>query len=265
MAKRLNNKVAIVTGAASGNGRAIALAFASEGAKVVVSDIRETPRKGGTSTHDLINEKYGKGTSFFVHTDVSSKTEVENLIKKTVERFSRLDIMVNNAGIISLTPPHLEKTQEEWEKIIDINLNGVWYGCQAAIKQFLKQEDGGNVINISSKMAFSGGGPNQASYCATKAGVANMTRQLAVEFGKKGINVNAIAPGFIQTAMTEQDEGFTEGSKKLANALKGTPYKRLGVPEDVGYCAVFLASDEAEFVNGHNLLVDGGSLWLSFE
>jgi glucose 1-dehydrogenase len=264
MEKRFDNKVAVVTGAASGIGRAIAIAFATEGAKVVVGDIRETPREGGTPTRDLINEKCGKETAIFVKVDVASKAEVDNLVEKAVEKFQRLDVMVNNAGILVLDPPHLEKTQEQWERIIHVNLCGVWYGCQAAIKQFLKQGSEGKIVNMSSDLAFTGAGPNYTSYCATKAGIANMTRQLAVEFGARGINVNAVAPGFVCTAMTEQDEGFVEGSQKLEDALKATPSKRLGLPEDVAACAIFLASKEADYVNGHNLVVDGGQLHVSF-
>lgn len=264
MGKRFENKVIAVTGAASGVGRAIALAFADEGATVAIADMREDPREGGTPTHTLIAEKYGTDMSFYVKVDVAHKEQVDNLLAKTVEKFQRLDVMVNNAGILVLDPPHLEKTQEQWERIIHVNLCGVWYGCQAAINQFLKQGSEGKIVNMSSDLAFTGAGPNYTSYCATKAGIANMTRQLAIEFGKKGINVNAVAPGFICTAMTEQDEGFVEGSEKMQEALDATPSTRLGTPEDVAACALFLASKEADYVNGHNLIVDGGQLHVSF-
>ncbi len=264
MGNRFENKVVAVTGAASGIGRAIALAFAGEGAKVAIADIIDAPREGGSPTQDIIMENYGKDMGIYVKVDVASKEQVDNLLDKTIEKFGRLDIMVNSAGILVLDPPHLEKTQEQWERIIHVNLCGVWYGCQAAINQFLKQSSEGKIVNMSSDLAFTGAGPNYTSYCATKAGIANMTRQLAVEFGKKGINVNAVAPGFVCTAMTELDEGFVEGTEKMQEALDATPSKRLGTPEDVAACVLFLASNEADYVNGHNLIVDGGQLHVSF-
>ncbi len=255
MDRRLEGKIAIVTGSASGLGRAIALRFAEHGAKVVVADLRREPRDEETPTDLLIKKKW-VGESLFIQTDVSQYAQVERLVKQTVEHFGRLDVIVNCAGIFSQVKPSIEKTLEEWEGVISVNLTGVWYCCQAAIRQMLRQAEGGKVINISSRLGLSGGGEGRADYCASKGGVSNLTRQLAVEFGPKGITVNAICPGFIP--MTNRDIAALPGQLEVMQ--RRTPFKRLGRPEDVAGAALFLASADADFVNGHNLVVDGGAL-----
>jgi NAD(P)-dependent dehydrogenase (short-subunit alcohol dehydrogenase family) len=248
MSERLQGKTALVTGGSSGNGRAIARRFAEEGASVTVADVREDPRMGGEPTHELVESE--GGTAQFVHCDVSSVSDLHEAVDATAEAFGSLDVMVNNAGVERQRPCG-EVTEEDYEWLMNINLKGVYFGSQAAIDVMCEQDDGGTIVNMSS-IAGIRGLENSSLYCTSKGGVSNLTRQLAVEHGENGIRVNALNPGFIETAMTMED-GETAGG-----ILEQTPLGRAGQPEEVADAALFLASDESSFVTGHNLVMDGG-------
>ena len=248
MSGRLDGKVAIVTGASSGNGRAIARRFAEEGASITVADVRKDPRLGGTPTHDLITE--AGGDAQFVETDVSSVEDLRNAVDETVAAYGALDVMVNNAGVERQLPIG-EVTEEDYAWLMDINLKGVFFGSQVAIEAMQAQESGGAIINMSSIGGIRGL-ENSSLYCTSKGGVTNLTRELAVEQGEHDIRVNALNPGFIETAMTMEDGETAEG------ILEQTPLGRAGQPEEVAEAALFHASDESSFVTGHNLVMDGG-------
>ena len=256
---RLEGRVAVVTGSASGLGRAIALRFAEEGAQVVVSDVRRDPREGGEATERLIAG--AGGTAVFVEADVTRWTDVDFLVSAAVERFGRLNVMVNNAGIAGRhSKPLLETTEQDWDAIMAVNLRGVFLCCKRAIAEMLGQEPvgevRGRVINVSSQHGMVGP-PGHVAYAASKGGVVNLTRQLAVDYGPRGILVNAVAPGKILTGSPEQQSPET-----LAYSHARTPFQRLGRPTDVAGAAVFLASDDSLYVSGTNLLVDGG--WMAY-
>jgi len=248
MSERLQGKTALVTGGSSGNGRAIARRFAEEGANVTVADVREDPRMGGEPTHELV-EREG-GAAQFVECDVSSVADLRAAVDATVEAFGSLDVMVNNAGVERQLPLE-QATEEDYEWLMDINLKGVYFGSQAAVEVMSEQAEGGSIVNMSS-IAGIRGLANSSLYCTSKGGVTNLTRQLAVEHGPEGIRVNALNPGFIETAMTMED-GETAGG-----ILDQTPLGRAGQPDEVADAAIFLASDESSFVTGHNLVLDGG-------
>ena len=255
---RLAEKVAIITGASSGIGRAIAIAFGHEGARIVCSDIRADVRPEGyeddgqkaTAEVILAND----GQACFVQADVTHGKAVESLVQQAVERFGRLDIMVNNAGVFTRLAPIHEKTEEEYDFTMAVNAKGVWNGCQQAIRQFLKQNDGGKIVNIVS-IAGVIGLPEEPAYCASKAAAANLTRQLAVDYGQHGINVNAICPNFLTTAMTRR---FHEDQDIKSTVEEITPLQRWGTTQDLVGPAIFLASDESDYVTGSLLMVDGG-------
>ena len=250
---RLAGRVAVVTGGTSGLGRAIALAFAREGAAVTIGDVRERPADGAPSTAEAIRSAGGRAA--YEATDVTSRAAVEALVLRAVTEFGALDVMVNSAGVLSVLTPAVDKTEAEWARVIGVDLTGVWFGCQAALRELIRQDRGGRIINISSRLALQGVAPGRADYCAAKGGVSSLTRQLAVEAGPHGITVNAICPGFIVTNATRE----LAAAGKLEEVRRRTPYRRLGTPEDVAGCAVFLASPESEFITGQNLTVDGGA------
>jgi len=248
MTGNLSGEAALVTGASSGNGRAIARRFAEEGASITVADIRTDPRMGGEPTHDLITE--AGGAAQFVECDVSSVTDLNAAVEAAVDAYGSLDIMVNNAGVERQLPVG-EVGEDDYEWLMDINLKGVYFGSQAAIQRMVDQDGGGAIINMSS-IAGIRGLDDSSLYCTSKGGVSNLTRQLAVEHGENDIRINALCPGFIETAMTMED-GDTTG-----DILKQTPLGRAGQPEEVADAALFLASDQSSFVTGHNLVMDGG-------
>jgi glucose 1-dehydrogenase len=250
---RLAGRVAVVTGGTSGLGRAIALALSREGAAVTIGDLRERPADGVPPTAEAIRSAGGRAA--YLATDVTRRGEVEALVRRAVTEFGALDVMVNNAGVQSVLTPAVDKTEAEWARVISVDLTGVWLGCQAALRELIRQARGGRIINISSRLALQGVAPGRADYCAAKGGVSSLTRQLAVEAGPHGVTVNAICPGFILTDATRD----LAAAGKLEEIRQRTPYRRLGTPEDVASCAVFLASPEAEFVTGQNLVVDGGA------
>ncbi|MFP4627643.1 MAG: SDR family NAD(P)-dependent oxidoreductase [Halobacteriales archaeon] len=238
---RLSGSVAIVTGGAMGIGRAIARAFVEEGADVVIADLDEDD---GRAAADDIG-------AHFERCDVSDYDEVEAVVEATVDRFGRLDVMVNNAGIGSESSVE-DMPLEEWDRVMRVNLDGVMHGTKAAMPHL--RESDGNVINMGSIYGLVGG-KGAAAYSAAKGGVVNFTQQVAIDYATEGVRVNSICPGFIETPMTAdllEDERFYEYLKQQ------TPMDRPGRPEEVASMAVFLASDEASYVTGANLPVDGG-------
>jgi len=255
---RLDGKVAIVTGASSGIGRAIAIGFAREGAQVVCADIRKDARPEGYEEDrqkdtDAVISANG-GEALFVKADVTRAQDTANLVKSTVERYGRVDIMVNNAGVFTRLAPIHEKTEEEYDFTMNVNAKGVWNGCQQAIRQFLRQGDGGKIINIVS-IAGIIGLPNEPAYCASKGAAANLTRQLAIDYGPHRITVNAICPNFLTTAMCRP---YHSDTSIRAMVEEATPLRRWGTPEEIVGPAVFLASKDADYVTGSMLIVDGG-------
>jgi glucose 1-dehydrogenase len=253
---RLANKVAVVTGASSGLGRAIALRFADEGARVVVGDVVREPREGGETTETLLGDR-----GFHVDADISRAEDVDRLVGAAVERYGRLDVMVCNAGIAGRhSKSLLETTEEDWDAIMAVNLRGVFLCCKRAIGQMIEQEPigeaRGRVIVISSQHGMIGP-PGHFAYAVSKGGLVNLTHQLAVDYAPRGVLVNAVAPGKILTGSPEQQNPET-----LAYAQARTPFPRLGRPEDVAGAALFLASDDSGYVSGINLLVDGG--WMAY-
>ncbi|MFD0589298.1 SDR family NAD(P)-dependent oxidoreductase [Paenibacillus sp. GCM10027627] len=243
---KLNGKVAIITGGASGIGKSAAERFIREGAKVVVSDI-------APQADELISELTSTGgEAIYIKADVSSEADVQHLVAKTVEHFGQLDIMVANAGIGHASTPIEDYTLDRWKQMIDINLTGVFLCDKYAIEQMMAQSTGGAVINTASIMSHVGM-PNLTSYNAAKGGVANMTRSLGISYAKHGIRVNAVCPGFIDTPiLSSSDEAMR------ARLVSLHPIGRLGRAEEIASAMVFLASDDASFVVGTNLLVDGG-------
>jgi NAD(P)-dependent dehydrogenase (short-subunit alcohol dehydrogenase family) len=255
-AGRLQDKSIVITGAASGLGRAMALTFAAEGGDVVVGDVRPDPREGGEPTVDLIERAGGSGV--FVEADASSWDDIDRLVTTAVERRGRLDVMVNNAIVAGRHSKGLLETEpEDWDAIMDVGLRGVFLCCKRAVQQMLGQEPvaeaRGRIINISSQHGMVGA-PGHVAYCTAKGGVINLTHQLAVDFGPRGVIVNGLAPGKI---LVRQDS-----EEVLAYSHARTPFSRLGRPADVAAAALFLASDECTYVSGINLLVDGG--WMAY-
>jgi NAD(P)-dependent dehydrogenase (short-subunit alcohol dehydrogenase family) len=253
---RLKQRVAVVTGASSGIGRAIALRFADEGAHVVVGDVALEPREGGKTTEALLRDR-----GFHVDADVSRTEDVDRLVAAAVDRYGRLDVMVCNAGIAGrYSKSLLETSDEDWDAIMAVNLRGVFLCCRRAIGEMVEQEQigeaRGRVIIISSQHGMIGP-PGHLAYAVSKGGLVNMTHQLAVDYARRGVFVNAVAPGKILTGSPEQ-----QSSETLAYSHARTPFPRLGRPEDVAGAALFLASDDSGYVSGVNLLVDGG--WMAY-
>lgn len=249
----LQNKVALVTGARRGMGRAHALALAGQGAKVVITDIDLAECE---LVADEVRTAGGEVVCFRM--DVSNKVDVENVFDQVIAKYGRLDILVNNAGIYE-SHPFLEITEAEWDRTIDINLKGYFFCAQRAAKEMAKNKYG-RIVNIAS-VASGGVGvgiAGGAHYTASKGGIVGMTETLAVELAPLGINVNTIGPGAIDTPMV----GAAALPKEYMDAmLAGVPLKRMGRPEEVSAAVVFLASDEASYVTGATLYVDGG--WLA--
>jgi NAD(P)-dependent dehydrogenase (short-subunit alcohol dehydrogenase family) len=249
----LKNKVAIVTGARRGLGRTHALTLAQAGARVVVSDISlEDCEKVAQEI-----EKEG-GEALAVECDISKKEEVDEMVKKTVEKFGKVDILVNNAGICPFKP-FLELTEEDWDKVLDVNLKGYFLCTQSAAKEMAKQKSG-VIINIASvAMGQQGVGfPNIVHYCASKGGIVGMTEALALELAPYNIRVNAIAPGLIETPMIDS---IKSDPKSMEGLLARVPMKRVGQPQEVSNLVLFLASDESSYITGSTVVVDGG--WLA--
>jgi len=256
--QRLKDKVAVITGSSSGFGRAIALSFGREGAKVVCSDVRREANAGGFEedmqlpTDDVIRGNGGQAA--FVKCDVTKNKEVADLVTAAVGKFGRLDVMVNNAGVYRGGKLMHEFTEEELDICLKINVKGMFFGSQEAVKQFLKQGSGGNIVNLVSTAGL-GAYPRQSVYNISKGAAANLTRSLAVEYGQNQIRVNGICPTYCKTSLTRAlfddkafDKAFTES----------IPLKRWGEVEDVANLAIFLASEESSYIHGDMIEVDGG-------
>lgn len=248
----LKNKVALVTGGTSGIGYAVAHRYLKEGAKVVISG--RTKKKCETVMRRL--EKVGKGRVRYAYGDVSKSADAKKLIAETVKQFGRLDILVNSAGI------YLEKraedtSEEEWNRIIDVDLKGVFLCSKYAYPQFRKQK-AGMIINISSDAGITGN-PNCAAYCAAKGGVSNLTRAMALDYARENIRVNAICPAVIDTPMNDNEICLHEDPKEYARReAEEHPVGRIGRPEEVAFVALMLASEESGFMTGACVAVDGG-------
>jgi NAD(P)-dependent dehydrogenase (short-subunit alcohol dehydrogenase family) len=254
---RLADKTAIVTGAASGIGRAIAATFAAHGAHVVVADLREEPIEGGEPT--LARIAAAGGSAEFVRTDVTRWAEVDALVGGTVQRRGRLDVLVNCAALFGGTPL-LETTEEAWQALLAVNVTGVFLCCKRAVQQMLTQEPRsearGRIVNLASQFAIRAA-PDNLPYGVSKAAVDYLTRQIAWDYGRRGIVCNAIAPGKILTGVG----GRAVQPRGIEYSQRHTALPRLGTPQDVANLALFLASDEASFVTGATYAVDGG--WLA--
>ncbi|MFO7810642.1 MAG: 3-oxoacyl-[acyl-carrier-protein] reductase [Candidatus Delongbacteria bacterium] len=242
----LKDKVAIITGSARGIGRAIAEKYAAKGASVVISDILQDK---ADETAVEIAEEF-KTRTLAVKTDVSVYKQVEDLIKQTTEKFGKIDIIVNNAGI---TKDNLimRMSEDEWDMVIDVNMKGV-FNCTKAVTRPMMKQRSGRIINITSVVGEMGN-PGQINYSASKAGVIAMTKTTAKELGSRGIRVNAIAPGFIVSEMTDR---LSDQAKESLTKL--IPVGSLGHPGDVADAAVFLASDMSDYITGQVINVDGG-------
>ncbi len=247
MADRLRGKVAIVTGAGSGIGRACALRFAAEGARVVVSDVR------GDAAEAVAKEIAAVGgTAVALAADVSRREQVDALVRGALERFGRLDVMVNNAAA-PLPGSVAETTDEAWRTVQSVTLDGTFFGTRAALVAMAKQGSG-SIINVSSGAAL-GGEPGLAAYAAAKAAVVSLTKTAAVENGPLGIRVNAILPGPIETPPLLAFVEATGGREVWARQI---PARRLGRPDEMAAVALFLASDESSYVSGAAIVADGG-------
>ena len=242
----LTGRVAIITGAGSGLGRAIAYRLAENGAKIVVNDV---VAEQGNLTVDNIKSK--KGEAIFSQTDISKWDGAKDLIKKAKDTFGKIDILVNNAGI---TRDMLVKDmqEEDWDKVLAINLKGAFNCCKFATPHMVEQKYG-KIVNLSSRAHL--GNPGQANYSASKAGIIGLTRSLSLEFGRYNINVNAVAPGMINT---EGVKALKKYEMVVERALKITPLKRIGEPEDVANLVHFLVSDYSSYITGEIIHITGG-------
>jgi len=246
---RLDGKVAVVTGSGTGLGESMAVGLAEAGADVVGVYNTHPPEKAKSLVERL-------GRRFFaLQADLVSIEPIAKIVESAVSQFGRLDILVNDAGIIRRAPS-LEYSEKDWDEVINVNLKSLFFLCQAAARQFVKQKSGGKIINIASMLSFQGG-ILIPPYTASKSGVRGLTQLLANEWAKLNINVNAIAPGYMATSNTEP---LRKDPKRGPAILERIPAGRWGAPEDLKGAVVFLASDASSYVNGFTLAVDGG--WL---
>jgi len=248
MKPKLENRTAIVTGAGSGIGRAIARRFAEEGACVVIAEIRSDT---GKSAEEEIREAGHK--ALFVETDVADSGDVKNMVEKTIREFGRIDILVNNAGIL-IKKSILDMAEEDWDRVLDTNLKGAFLCIRHTVGHMMKQKKG-KIVNIAS-MGAKIGLHNDCGYCASKGGIISLTTSLGIDLAPLGINVNAIGPGIIDTPMV--NDVATQGKDFIKNGIEKTPRGVIGKPEDIAAAALFLASDESDFVVGQTFFVDGG-------
>lgn len=242
--KRFENKIAVVTGAANGIGECMVNRLLSEGAEVAALDIED----------DTLKEKFGSNPKVLcLYCDVAKKEDVDRAIQKTIEHFGRIDVLFANAGIVSRTSL-LEASEEEWNRVIDVNLNGVFYADQAVLKHMVENKIKGAIVNTSS-VAAKIVSPNTGAYAASKGGVAQLTKYAAIEMASYGIRVNAIGPG---TSMTRITEGTRFDPERNAKFLANIPMGRYGEPEEAASAALYLASEDASYITGEILFEEGG-------
>lgn len=249
---KLKNKVAIITGASKGIGKAIAIRFAGEGASVVLAS------RSLNALEDIVQDiKKSGGEAMAVSVDIRKVESINDLVKKTVDRYGRLDLLVNNAGI-TMGGPSEDISPENWRAALETDLFGVFFASQAAARVMIPQ-GGGNIINISSVNGILAA-PKRAAYCASKAAVNELTKVLAIEWADRKIRVNAIAPGYVRTELVQ--DVIDKGAISLEAIIKRTPQGRIGEVEDIAGLAVYMAGDESSYMTGSIVNIDGG--WLAY-
>ncbi|MDH5361913.1 MAG: glucose 1-dehydrogenase [Aigarchaeota archaeon] len=249
---KLSGKVALVTGGATGIGRATSLLLAAEGAKVVVADIDQ---RGGEQTVRTIRRRKGAGA--FIRADVSKASHAEKMVRFAVSSYGRLDILFNNAGIAGPNAPIHKLSEEDWDRVMNVNLKGVFLGSRYVVPQMIRQ-GGGVVINTASELGLVGS-PGHPAYSASKGGVIALTKAMAVGLAKHNIRVNCVCPGATDTALLKDFVKKRKKKKELQKIASDIPMKRLGRPEDIAKAVLYLACDDSSYVTGTYILVDGGS------
>jgi NAD(P)-dependent dehydrogenase (short-subunit alcohol dehydrogenase family) len=247
----LSGKVALITGGTSGIGRDTAILFAKNGARVVITGRREAE---GAETVNLIRAAGGEG--LFLKSDVSKAVDVQSMVQKTVEKFGRLDVAFNNAGVEGKWVALIELTEENWDYVHNINLKGLWLSLKYEIQQMLKQGGGGAIVNMSSVAGLTGFA-GAGVYIASKHGVLGLTKTAALEYASNGIRVNAVCPAVIETAMADRAFADPEVKKHLASMH---PIGRFGKPMEIAEAVLWMCSDKASFMTGHEIVLDGGFL-----
>jgi NAD(P)-dependent dehydrogenase (short-subunit alcohol dehydrogenase family) len=245
---RLNNKIAIITGAASGIGKATATLFAKEGAGIVIADWND---HSGEETTGLIQEQGGE--AIFVHTDVSKTADIQKMVQTAIRNFGRLDILVNNAAYVGVSPKLVDLQEEMWDMIVDITLKGTFLGCKYAIPEMIKA-GGGAIVNISSVGGVVGF-ESAPAYCAAKGAVIQLTKAIAIDYAAQGIRANSMCPGTIDTEGTRWAHEFPDVMQRVETR---TLLKRQGTSLEMAYVILFLASDDASYITGANFIADGG-------
>jgi NAD(P)-dependent dehydrogenase (short-subunit alcohol dehydrogenase family) len=246
---RMKDRVSVITGGRSGIGLATAHRFAREGATVVLADCRDAAAEAGELASTGVETR-------FVQTDVSNASQVENLIEETLSTFGRLDVLVNNAGI-ELPKTIVDTTEPEWDRLMEVNLKGVFLCSRASIPA-MRRQGGGVIVNVASELGLVGGS-EIAAYCATKGGVVQLTKAMAVDHAADGIRVNCVCPGPVATPLLEATiHGSSDPEKERLSILDKTLMKRFGHPNEIASAILFLASDESSYMTGSILLVDGG-------
>jgi NAD(P)-dependent dehydrogenase (short-subunit alcohol dehydrogenase family) len=245
----LKNKVAVITGAGSGIGLATARRFVAEGARVILVDIQDAEQE-----EEALRKRGGEAV--FFKADVSRASDVEALFRQTIKRFNRLDILVNNAGV-ELAKMVTETSEEEWDRLMNINLKGVFLCSRAAIL-LMKRQGGGVIVNVASELGLVGGA-EIAAYCASKGGVVQLTKAMALDHAQDNIRVNCVCPGPVETPLLQRIFSSSEGpEKERKETVSKVPLGRLGKPEEIANVILFLASDESSFMTGAAVSADGG-------